>query len=100
MRIFNITVEPTGPNTGTAVVSAPATASGGTPVFSTFAGTVEVVDILVKVGDSVTKGQAVAAIEAMKAKHEIKSSVDGKVTKIGVAIGDEIDNTQPILFLA
>jgi biotin carboxyl carrier protein len=56
-----------------------------------------VVDILVKVGDSITKGKVVAQVEAMKAKHDIKSPRDGRVTKILVKIGDEIDSSKPIL---
>jgi pyruvate carboxylase subunit B len=99
-RIFMVTVEPQGQNGGTATsaqtTSAPA-ASNGTPVHSTFAGLVEVVDILVKVGDPVARGQVVAAVEAMKAKHDIKSPVDGKVSTITAAIGDEVDSTRPIL---
>ncbi len=61
-RVFTVTVEPIGATGGgapaTAVVpAAPAAipaATGGTPVFSTFAGTVEVVDILVKPGGAVS----------------------------------------------
>jgi pyruvate carboxylase subunit B len=66
-------------------------------VFSTFAGTVDVVDILVKVGDDVAEGQVVAQIEAMKAKHDIKSPISGTAAEILIQIGDEIDATQPIL---
>ena len=67
---------------------------------STFAGSVEVVDLLVKVGDEVAVGAVVAAVEAMKAKHDIKSPVAGKVTAIHVDIGDEIDSSKPILTIA
>ncbi len=104
-RTFVVTVEPA-VATGlapaavpVAVAEAPAVA-GGTPVFSTFAGSVEVVDILVKVGDSVFKGGVVAAVEAMKAKHDIKAPCDGKVIAIHVKIGDEIDSSKPIMTLS
>jgi pyruvate carboxylase subunit B len=103
-RTFTITVEPAGaantaPAAQAAAVAAPSPAipANGTQVYSTFAGSVEVVDILVKVRDTVTKGQVIAAVEAMKAKHDIKSPCDGKVTAINVGIGDEIDNTKSIL---
>ncbi|MCK4857423.1 MAG: biotin attachment protein [candidate division Zixibacteria bacterium] len=105
-RTFMVTVEPTGnPNPAPSAVTAPAPvsaplASGGTPVYSTFAGQVEVVDIMVHVGDAVTKGQAVAAIEALKTKHDILAPVDGKVTAINVSIGDEVDSSRPILLIA
>jgi len=66
-------------------------------VFSTFAGTVEVVDIMVKKGDLVTKGQTIAAVEAMKAQHDIKSIYDGVVSSVDVQVGDEVDSTKPII---
>jgi biotin carboxyl carrier protein len=69
-------------------------------VFSTFAGSVEVVDIMVKVGDTVSQGQAVAAVEALKARHEINSPVGGTVASIDVRIGDEIDSSNPILTIS
>jgi len=103
-RTFVVTLEPV---TGAGVpAAAPAAApvapavTGGTPVHSTFAGFVEVVDITVNVGDTVSKGGVVAAVEAMKAKHDIKTPCDGKVTAIHVKIGDEIDSTKPIMTLA
>jgi pyruvate carboxylase subunit B len=99
-RNFTVTLEPIGGSGGAATAVAEAPPVAGTQVFSTFAGSVEVVDILVKVGDSVTKGTAVAAIEAMKAKHDIKAPCDGKVSGIHVEIGDEIDSSKPILTLS
>jgi biotin carboxyl carrier protein len=96
-------MEPSGGTQAAAAEAAPAAvpaASNGTPVFSSFAGTVEIVDIMVKVGDSVSKGQAVAAVEAMKAKHEIKAPCDGKVTEIQAAIGDELDSSKPIMMIS
>ncbi|MFB9353878.1 acetyl/propionyl/methylcrotonyl-CoA carboxylase subunit alpha [Sneathiella chinensis] len=42
-----------------------------------------VVDIHVTVGQTVTRGQTVASLEAMKMEHEITSRVDGIVTAIG-----------------
>ena len=80
--------------------AAPAVQATGTPVFSTFAGSVEIVDIKVSVGDTVTEGMTVAAVEAMKAQHDIKSPCAGKVTAVHVKIGDEIDSSKPILSIA
>ena len=57
------------------------------------------VDILVRQGDTVQEGQTVAHVEAMKAKHNIKSPVKGIVTRINVKIGDEIDSSTPILII-
>ncbi len=105
-RTFTVTVEPinftgaaanpSGAAVATALAEQPPSANG-MPVYSTFAGQVEVVDIKVKVGDTVTKGQVVAQVEAMKAQHDIKTPIPGKVTSIHVAIGDEVDSTKPIL---
>jgi len=78
---------------------APSVASG-TPVHSTFAGSVEVVDILVSVGQPVGKGDVVAAVEAMKAKHDIKTPRAGTVSAIYAKIGDEIDSSKPIMTIA
>ena len=107
-RTFSVTVEPehgarqaspaaTGAAAAEAVGEAPV---AGEPVYSTFAGQVEVVDVLKQVGDTVREGDVVAAVEAMKAKHEIRSPHGGEVTGVHVAIGDEIDSTQPILTVA
>lgn len=101
-RTFTVTVEPMGssaPTQGSAVETA-VPPTNGTPIYSTFAGSVEIVDIKVNVGDAVTRGQIVAQVEAMKATHDIKSPQDGKVESINVQIGDEIDSTKPILTIA
>jgi len=113
-RCFMVTVEPaTGsadsmpaaapaPAAAAPAQAAPAAAPSGQemPVFSTFAGAVELVDIKVKAGDVVTKGQAVAVVEAMKATHDIKSPYDGTVVSVQATIGDEVDSSKPILTLA
>lgn len=70
-----------------------------TPLFHPFEGIVQVVDILVNEGDTVKEGQSVAFVEAMKAKHHIKSQVEGIVTKVNVKIGDEINSSTPIIII-
>jgi pyruvate carboxylase subunit B len=102
-RTFTVTIEPTGvaaPANPAPAATATALPAAGTKVYSTFAGSVDVVDIKVKEGDTVTKGQTVALVEAMKATHDIKAPVGGKVTGIHVKIGDEIDSSKPIITLA
>lgn len=71
--------------------------NNGEFVYSSFSGTVDVVDILVKVGDSVQKGQTLAQVEAMKAKHDIKAPRAGVISSIAVSIGDEIDSGNPMM---
>jgi pyruvate carboxylase subunit B len=99
-RTFVVTLEPTGGD-GAAPSSTPAAGGGdpthGTPVFSTFAGAVEIVDLKVKVGDHVAAGGVVAQVEAMKATHDIKSPTDGTVSGVFVRIGQEIDSSTPII---
>jgi biotin carboxyl carrier protein len=99
-RTFEVTVEPMGADPTAAPGAATPAATSGTPVFSAFAGTVEIVDIVVSVGDSVSDGQKVAAVEAMKAQHDIKAWCSGKVTAIHVSIGDEVDSSKPIMTIA
>jgi len=98
VRRFVVTVEPiTGGQVAPAAPAVAAPASSTTPVYSTFGGAVEVVDVLVSVGDVVQSGAVVAHIEAMKAKHEIRTPVGGKVTAVHVRIGDEVDSQRPIV---
>ncbi len=96
-RTFVVTLEPAAGAGAAPAAVADAAPVGGTQVFSTFAGAVEIVDILVNVGDSVFKGGVVAEVEAMKAKHDIKAQCDGKVSAIHAKIGDEIDSSKPIM---
>lgn len=97
-RIFKVTVESIKNGNSTSNNVQTVVSKGkGRPVFSTFAGSVDVVDILVNVGDTVIKGQVVAQVEAMKAKHDIKSQDEGIVAAVYIKIGDEIDSSQPIL---
>jgi biotin carboxyl carrier protein len=47
----------------------------------------------------VKEGQTVAFVEAMKAKHHIKSHINGTVARVNVQIGDEINSSTPILII-
>jgi biotin carboxyl carrier protein len=46
--------------------------------------------INVAVGDKVTKGTAVAVLEAMKMKNPLVSPIDGEVKSIAVSVGDRV----------
>ncbi len=98
-RSFTITLEP--PRSDAANPSPAAAAaepsSNGTPVFSPFQGKTELVEINVKIGDAVNQGQVVAAVEAMKAKHDVKAPCSGTVLTIEAEIGADILAGQPIL---
>lgn len=49
-----------------------------------------ILDIKVKEGDSVKRGQTLMILEAMKMENDIKSDRDGKVTSIKVSKGESI----------
>ena len=59
----------------------------------------KVLDIKVKVGDTVKKGQTVAIIEAMKLENEIQSAFDGKVVDIKISAGDDVKNKDVLIVL-
>ncbi|MCB9652805.1 MAG: biotin attachment protein [Deltaproteobacteria bacterium] len=68
-----------------------------TPVFSPFEGKVELVEIGVKLGDLVQKGQIVAAVEAMKAKHDVRAPCAGPIVEINAELGSQVFAGRPIL---
>jgi len=99
-RNFRITIQPPAGSTPAVVTAEPKGAAGpaaGTPVFSPFQGKTELVEINVKVGDAVSEGQVVAAVEAMKAKHDVKAPCNGKVLSIDAEIGADIEAGKSIL---
>jgi biotin carboxyl carrier protein len=49
-----------------------------------------VIDIKVKIGDEVTKGQELCIIEAMKMQMPVKSIQNGKVIDIKIEVGQGI----------
>ena len=53
-----------------------------------------VVRVLVEPGATVTAGQALLVLEAMKMEHTVVAPVDGVVSEIDVAPGDQVDTGQ------
>ena len=53
----------------------------------------------VKVGDTITKGQVIGLIEAMKLFNEIESDFAGKVVKILVENASPVEFDQPLIVL-
>jgi pyruvate carboxylase subunit B len=118
-RTFTVTLEPLDGSGATVPAPAPSAApvlatgdkaravpapspaqAGGTSIYSNFGGSVEVADVLVKVGDRVAEGAVIAQVEAMKAKHDIRTPVAGTVTHVHVAPGREITSSMPIATIA
>ncbi|KMJ89762.1 acetyl/propionyl/methylcrotonyl-CoA carboxylase subunit alpha [Achromobacter xylosoxidans] len=50
----------------------------------------KIISIAVKAGDSVTKGQPLLVMEAMKMEHTISAPADGKVEELFYAVGDQV----------
>jgi len=60
---------------------------------------VEVIEILVKPGDAVTKEQSLITLESDKATMEIPSPSDGVVKELKIKVGDKVAKGSPILVL-
>ncbi|WP_019677756.1 pyruvate dehydrogenase complex dihydrolipoyllysine-residue acetyltransferase [Arsukibacterium perlucidum] len=58
---------------------------------------VEVTEILVKVGDSVTADQSLLSVEGDKASMEVPAPFDGKVKEIKVSVGDKVSTGSLIM---
>ena len=74
--------------TGAPVVSRPSATSKNAGVKSPLPGVI--LDIKVKEGDTVKKGQVIVILEAMKMENNINADRDGKVTAIKVNKGDSV----------
>ncbi len=58
-----------------------------------------VTKILLSEGDTVTHGQGVMILEAMKMENEIKSPIDGKIKKLNVKPGQNVEKGQPLFVI-
>ncbi len=61
---------------------------------------VEVIEILVKKGDRVSKDESLVVLESDKASMEIPSPVSGIIDTIEVKVGDQVDEGDAILVIA
>ena len=59
----------------------------------------KLVAFLAKAGDTVTQGQPLAVMEAMKMEHTISSPRDGKVAELLFAVGDQVGDGAELLKL-
>ena len=76
---------------------APAGAAGSVEVKAPLQGTV--MKVLVKPGDSVTKGSPVCVIEALKMENDVPAPADGVVASINVKSGDSVKTDEVLLTL-
>ncbi|WP_334018872.1 sodium-extruding oxaloacetate decarboxylase subunit alpha [Alteromonas sp. S015] len=77
--------------------AAPAAADSSESIDAPLAG--NVFKILVRNGDSVSEGDVVMILEAMKMETEIRSAYTGTVTDIVVGEGDAVTSGQPLILL-
>ena len=57
---------------------------------------VEVIELLVAVGDTVAEGDSLLVLESDKASMEIPSPVAGEILSLTIAVGDEVKEGAPI----
>ncbi len=74
-----------------------AVSEGANNILAPIAG--KVLDIKVKPGEMIKKGQVVAIIEAMKLENEIQSAFDGKVKDVVVGPGADVRNKDVLIVL-
>ncbi len=60
---------------------------------------VEVIDVIVKVGDTIKKEDPLITLESDKASMDIPSTHEGKVTAINLKVGDKVKQGSPILLI-
>merc|ERR1712086_609955 len=58
---------------------------------------VEVIELLVKVGDQINLNDPVVTIESDKSSVEIQSTVSGKVESVNVKVGDKVSKGDLLL---
>ena len=79
-------------------VTKPAAAGGaGNAVTSPLPGVI--LEVSVKVGDAVKRGQKVMVLEAMKMENVIEATADGTVTAIKVGKGDSVLEGAPLVII-
>ncbi len=75
--------------------NSPKAAGEGEQVTSPMPGTI--LDIKVKTGDAVKKGQVLVVLEAMKMENEIMAGADGTVTSVAVSKGASVQTGDMLL---
>lgn len=76
---------------------APSGSKGSVEVLAPMAGTI--VKLLVSVGESVTKGQTLFVLEALKMENNVPSPIDGTVASVNVSQGSSVDSDAVVVTL-
>ena len=59
----------------------------------------KVVEVKIKKGSSVKKGDTLVILEAMKMEHKVSAPANGKISKILISQGDQVENGQTLVVL-
>ena len=59
----------------------------------------KVLEVKVKPGDIVKKGQTVVIIEAMKLENEVQSAFEGRVAEVRTSAGADVKNKEALIVL-
>ena len=102
-NVYDVTVE----ENGNGAAAAPATAPKAAPKAAAGAGSIKVeagaagkvFKIEASVGQSVSRGDTVLIVEAMKMEIPVVAPEDGTVASIDVAVGDAVDAGQTLATL-
>ena len=60
---------------------------------------VEVIEVLVKEGQSISKDESIITLESDKSSVEVPSSSSGTIKKINIKVGDKVSEGDTILLL-
>ena len=80
-----------------AAPAAPVASGAGVEVKAPMQG--KILAVKVNVGDSVSKGQVIAILEAMKLENEIVSPADGKVVSVAVSKDQTVNNNDLLVVI-
>ncbi len=59
----------------------------------------KVIELKVKVGSKVKKGDSLVILEAMKMEHQVSAPEDGKVKEVFVKKGEQLENGALLMVL-
>jgi len=94
---YSVRVSPEGAVESLTPAAVPAPSARGRPIPAPLAG--NVVQVKVKLGDSVNRGDLILVLEAMKMETELRSPEAGKVSVVAVKSGDSVQVGQTLMTL-
>ena len=92
-----VIAKPNKPAQVSATVAKPAASGSETVVSSPLPGVI--LEVSVKEGDSVKRGQKLMILEAMKMENVIEASADGKIVSIKANKGDSVLEGAPLIII-